>query len=231
MWLMLEVYDRLSYYMSTHCEGYETNWLTIIMTFLSAGPYIIYFVAAGFFLYEKTVWWMCVCTGLMCNALVIKLLGMTVPLFVESQGLCGGIIHDRPSEEVAIVFYIFAYWLVDSMAHWRQLLLAEKPECVTDALPRYWLDMDLSTILKSEATRLVRSTFLWLAIAVSCAYSQVFLHIFNWTQVVLGGSVGLGLGALSSYLYNVHVAHRFKHKFIQLLVRWCCLDPHRPRVW
>jgi len=231
MWLVAEVYDRLSYYMSTHCEGYETNYLTIAMTFLSAAPYIIYFVATGFFLYERTVWWMCVCGGLLFNALLIWLLGLTVPLFVESQGLCGGIIHDRPSEESAIVFYVFAYWLIDSMAHWRQLLISEKPELMGQAMPRYLLDLDLSTMLKSETMRLMRSTFLWLALAVVCAYAQVFLHIFNVTQVVLGASVGLAMGVLTSYFYNVYVSHRFKHWSIQLVVKLCCLDSQRARVY
>lgn len=232
MWLILEVYDRISYWFSVNCAGFETTTVSFIMVFLSTGPYLVYFLAMYMLLHEQTIWWFCITTGLAFNALTIWGIGLAVPLFTVNQGLCGNIIQDRPCEEAAIMFFVLGYWIVDGMHQWHELMNLQNgvQPATKVALPHYITTMSPGQRIQNDTIGMVKATLFWLMAALLCSYAQVFLHIFAVTQVILGAACGFLMGFFWSCFFNYYIEPRFDNPFMKLVVRWFCLTSHRTRV-
>lgn len=132
--------------------------------------------------------------------------------------------------------FVLSYWCMDAMRRWQRVSQRVHPNRsaalpIMNPHPRGYNPTYKNEDLLQTQLRLIKVTIFWLGLAAVCGYSQVFLHVFTWTQMLLGSAVGLTVGFLVSLVYHDYAEYYFEAPMMQTIIKILRLDPDRARVF
>lgn len=227
-YMIQETYSRQVYYIKEMCPDFQDTWWDFVAVIMSLVPFYVYYSTGVLFIRSPTLWWLVFGVSLSFNAIIIKCAGLLLPIMNNGSTQCGAIHHDRPCEEVAVMFFTLFFWANTALREYERDVCTHAGNDVQLLSVPKDRGVPMSETLTFKLATYIQHTIVLATAAGLTAYAMVSLHIFTPTNVALGAALGACTGLLMCVVYYSILEPNSSHYLLRITASLCCV---RDRVF